>query len=380
MSAGPRPSYDELAALVVVQAEQIAVLRARVAELERRLGLDSHNSSKPPSSDGLGKPAPRSQRRAAGRRAGKQPGAPGAALTQVDEPDAVVDHRPVACAGCGEVLAGVAPVGFEARQVFDLPPMRLAVTEHRLWRCACACGTHTTAAAPVGVDAPAQYGPSIAALTVYLLVGHHTPVDRTAQILADLFGAAPSAGWIAGLTGRAATRLTGFTQRLRQVLRTAAVVHFDETGLRVAGRLRWLHVACTPLGTFYHLDDKRGRDAIDVIGVLTALGAGQTAVHDGFKSYLHPAYDTAGHALCNAHHLRELDGWAEHDPAHTWAGTLAGLLREGKHQVNQAVAAGRDRLDQTVLTDLLHRWDQAVQAGYAANPPPPAAAAARSSR
>jgi transposase len=268
-------------------------------------------------------------------------------------------------------LAGASAVGFEARQVVELPPVRLAVTEHRLWACACVCGTVTTAPAPAGVNAPVQYGASVAAAAVYLLVAHHVPVERVAQIMADLLGVAPSTGWVAGLTERTATRLTGFTERLRRALTAAMVVHFDETGLRVAGRLRWLHVACTPLGTLYHLDDKRGRDGIDALGVLAALSGPQVAVHDGWKPYLQPCYAQMDHALCNAHHLRELDGWAEHDPIrHGWAARLADLLREGKTLVDQAVAAGQDRLDDTILADLRHRWEQAVADGYAANPPP----------
>jgi len=366
-----RPTYDELAVLVRVQARRIEELQARVAELERRLGLDSRNSSKPPSSDGLAKPPPRSQRRVEGRRPGKQPGAPGAALSRVDDPDEVVDHRPAVCAGCGHGLGGAATVGFEARQVFEVPPVRLAVTEHRLWACACGCGTVTTAAAPAGVNAPVQYGASVAAVAVYLLVAHHVPVARVAAILADLFGVAASTGWVAGLTERVATRLGGFTERLCRVLTGAMVVHFDETGLRVAGRLRWLHVACTPLGTLYHLDDKRGSQGIDALGVLAALAAPQVAVHDGWKPYLQPRYAGVDHALCNAHHLRELTGWADQDPdRHGWAQTMADLLREGKHLVNQAVRAGRDHLDEAVRADLQARWGRAVQAAYRANPPP----------
>jgi len=354
-----------------VQARRIEELQARVAELERRLGLDSRNSSKPPSSDGLAKPPPRSQRRVEGRRPGKQPGAPGAALSRVDDPDEVVDHRPAVCAGCGHGLGGAATVGFEARQVFEVPPVRLAVTEHRLWACACGCGTVTTAAAPAGVNAPVQYGASVAAVAVYLLVAHHVPVARVAAILADLFGVAASTGWVAGLTERVATRLGGFTERLCRVLTGAMVVHFDETGLRVAGRLRWLHVACTPLGTLYHLDDKRGSQGIDALGVLAALAAPQVAVHDGWKPYLQPRYAGVDHALCNAHHLRELTGWADQDPdRHGWAQTMADLLREGKHLVNQAVRAGRDHLDEAVRADLQARWGRAVQAAYRANPPP----------
>lgn len=357
---------------MVQQQRQIELLQARVAELERRLGLNSRNSSKPPSSDGLGKPPPRSSRRSSGARPGKQPGAPGAALAQVDDPDEVVEHRPAGCGGCGAALAAAEVVGQTRRQVFELPEIRLRVVEHRLVSCRCArCGQVTAATVPAQVAAPVQYGTSVAAVAVYLLVAHHIPVARAAQIVADLLGAPVSTGWVAGLLERAATGLTGFAERLDTAVKAAPVVHLDETGLRVTGRNRWLHVACTPLLTVYHLDDKRGTAAFDAMGVLPALRAPQVAVHDGWMPYFRPEYADVDHALCNAHHLRELDGWAERDPTrYAFTADLAALLREGHRLVGQAITAGADRLDQQTLDDLLHRWQAAVDAGYHANPPP----------
>jgi transposase len=382
VSSEPVSELSALRVLLAAQASTIAeqaalidVLQAQVAELGRRLGLNSRNSSKPPSSDGLGKPPPRSQRTGVGRKQGKQPGAAGAALCQVESPDVVVVHRPRVCAGCGGDLTGAATAGVARRQVFDLPQTRLQVTEHQLLSCACACGMLTAADAPAEVHAPVQYGPQVAAVAVYLLVAHHLPVARTAQILADLLGAPVSTGWVAALTGRAATGLTGFTDRLRRVIRAAAVVHFDETGVRVGGALRWLHVACTALGTLYHLDDKRGATGTDGLDVLAYLASPQVAVHDGWKPYAMPCYAAVEHALCNAHHLRELAGWAEHDPARNgWAQTMIDILLDGLHAVQDAVQAGRDAVDPPVLTALLHRWDEAIDAGYAAHPRPPSGA------
>jgi transposase len=257
------------------------------------------------------------------------------------------------------------------RQVFDLPPVRMTVVEHRLVACRCVCGTVTGAAGPAGINAPVQYGPGVAALAAYLVVAHHVPVKRAAQILADLCGAGVSVGWVAGQISRTALGLTGFAERLREAVAAAPVVHFDETGTRVCARTRWVHVACTPWWTAYHLDDKRGGDAIDAMGILPAMGTGQTAVHDGWMPYLKDCYATITHALCNAHHLRELTGWAEHDPnRHGWAATLADLLREGKKLVDTAVAAGHHQLDEHVLADLLTRWGQTINTAYAANPPP----------
>jgi transposase len=159
------------------------------------------------------------------------------------------------------------------------------------------------------------------------------------------------------------------------VIRAAAVVHFDETGVRVEGRLRWLHVACTALGTLYHLHDKRGTDGTDGLDVLAHLGSPQVAVHDGWKPYAQPCYGAVEHALCNAHHLRELAGWAEHDPARNgWAQTMIDILVDGLHTVQQAGTDGRDSLDPPILTDLLQRWHEAINAGYAAHPRPPTGA------
>jgi transposase len=301
-AAGARPSYDELAVLARVQARRIEQLEAQVAELRRRLGLNSSNSSKPPSSDGLAKPAPRSLRRASGRRPGKQPGAAGAELSQVDDPDQVWTHHPDTCGGCRGSLRDALVTGVQRRQVFGLPEVNRRVSEHRIVSCRCACGTVTTATAPAGVNAPVQYGPDVAAVVVYLAVAQHIPVARVVQILTDLLGCPVSTGWVGTALERTATALTGFRARLRDALGRATVIHFDETGARVAGRLRWIHVACTPLLTSYHLDDKRGQSAIDQHGVLPAMTNGRTAVHDGWMPYLKTCYDTVDHALCNAHY------------------------------------------------------------------------------
>ena len=182
-----------------------AALQARVAELERRLGKDSSNSSRPPSSDGLGKPpAPRQQRRGAGRRPGKQPGAPGAHLAQVPDPDQVVVHRPERCGGCGGELTLAPVMGVEARQVFDLPEIRLWVTEHRVERRRCGCGQVTAGVFADQARAAACYGPGVRGLASYLMVVHHLPVERAAQVLGDVLGASVSVGTLAGLAAEGA--------------------------------------------------------------------------------------------------------------------------------------------------------------------------------
>src|SRR4051812_34975134 len=223
---------------------------ARSAELERQLAASSRTSSKPPSSDGLDKPVPKSLRGRSGRKPGGQPGHEGRTLRQVERPDEVVVHEPGACAGCGaELPTAQRPAAVARRQVFDIPKITVRVVEHRLVSRRCRCGTLTQAPGPAGITAPVQYGPHAAAIAVYLCLGQHLPVERTAGLLADLFGTPMSAGTVAAWTARAATGLEPFTAAARAALTDADLVHVDETGLRVAGRLHWLHVASSALFT-----------------------------------------------------------------------------------------------------------------------------------
>ena len=314
------PSYEQLAALVAAQERTIAQLQARIveqdaeiAELKRQLGASSRNSSKPPSSDGLDKPAPKSLRGRSERKPGGQPGREGRTLRQVERPDEVVVHEPGACTGCGGTLTGEdRPAGVLRRQVFDIPKSTVRVVEHRLLARRCVCGTVTQAPAPAGVSAPAQYGPHAAAIAVYLVLGQHLPVARTADLLAELFGTPMSVGTVAVWTSRAAAGLEPFTAAARRALGGAELVHLDETGLRVAGRLHWLHVASSSRFTALFCHRKRGKEAIDAAGVLPHVTG--IAVHDAFTPYAR--YAAATHALCNAHLLRELIAVVDHHVAH----------------------------------------------------------------
>jgi transposase len=321
------PSYEQLAALVAAQERTIAQLQARIAEqdaeiaeLRRHLAASSRNSSRPPSSDGLDKPAPKSLRGRSGRQPGGQPGRSGRTLRQVAVPDEVVVHEPGACSACGgKLVANGPPAGVIRRQVFDIPQITVRVVEHRLVSRRCVCGTLTRAADPAGVSAPAQYGPSAAAIAVYavyLCLGQHLPVARTAALLAELFGTPMAAGTVAAWTSRAAAALEPFTAAARAALAEAELVHADETGLRVAGRLHWLHVACSTRFTALSCHRKRGKEGIDAAGVLPGFTG--TLVHDAFAPYAR--YPAARHALCNAHLLRELIAVVDHHTARPSAG------------------------------------------------------------
>ena len=199
----------------------IEALQARLVELERRLAADSSNSSQPPSSDGLRKRRRPARPREQGGRRGKRPGAPGAHLAQVPDPDQVVTHAPEWCGGCGAALSDAPVTGIQVRQVFDLPAVRLRVTEHQAQQRRCGCEHTTRATFPAPVRAPAQYGPGVRALGCYLPVAQHLPVDRTAELLSEVLGAPVAAGTLAGLTGEAAERLQvpgGFVDVVRAQL------------------------------------------------------------------------------------------------------------------------------------------------------------------
>lgn len=262
--SAPAPASSD-AVIAALQAEN-ALLRAenaallgRLAKLERRLGLNSRNSGKPPSSDGLKKP-PRvsSLREPSGRTTGGQTGHPGETLRQTETPDATINHYPKACAACGEPLTAAMAIGHVARQVFDLPePKPLIVTEHRAHGCRCtACGTQTRAAFPDGVTAPVQYGERIGAFVLYLLHYQLLPEKRLAMLMADLFGVTLVAATIARISRDCATRYEGFADAVRGLVAAAAVKHLDETGFRIAGKTQWLHIASTLRLTFYRVSPR----------------------------------------------------------------------------------------------------------------------------
>jgi transposase len=369
-----RPSYEELEALVASQAAlidelrtEVTELRAEVAELRGRLDQNSRNSSKPPSSDGYGKPAPKSLRRPSGRKPGGQPGHPGRHLKQVERPDEVIRHVPERCGACGGDLHGAEVVAEEARQVFDLPSVALRVTEHRAERRRCACGATSAASFPRGVGAPASYGPGLRALALYLICFQHLPYQRAARLLADWLGAPVSTGTLRAIVERGASDLDEFEEIVRERLIDAAVAHFDETGARADGALRWVHSASTGKLTLYAVHDRRGEEGIDHLGVLRSFAG--IAVHDGLSTYR--KYEEVVHALCNVHHLRELLGAIERDPeTQTWAREMDALLREIKAAVEEARAAGRHALSPVALATFEERYEQVIALGHEQNPPP----------
>jgi transposase len=341
-------SKDDLIALLLAQGE-------RIAELERRLGLNSGNSGKPPSSDGLKKPVRVSSlREKSGKKTGGQPGHPGKTLRQTETPDAIIDHFPEICAGCGKTLNETMATDLSARQVFDLPePKPLLVTEHRAHMCRCLnCGTQTKAAFPEGVTAPTQYGPRIEAFVLYLQNHQLVPEKRLAMLMADLFSVNLTTATIARISQDYAARCQAFVDTVREQVAKAPVKHMDETGFRVGGKTQWLHIASTILLTFYRVSLKRGSLMENVSGIV---------VHDHWRPY----YTLSGvlHALCNAHHLRELKALVEIEKEN-WARQMQRLLRVACHVTNLAREANVP-LKPSLIALIEQRYDAIIAAGMA---------------
>jgi transposase len=368
---------DEIAALKAenarVQAlyeqsqEQVTLLLARVRDLEARLAKDSHNSGKPPASDGLRR-KPKSLRKPSGKKAGGQIGHRGQTLHLVAVPDTVVEHRPTHCAHCGTALDDSPVVAQERRQVHELPPLRLVVREHQGLHLRCpACQQVSAAPFPADVPSRVQYGPRLRALAVYLVEAQFVPFGRTQQLLSDLLGVRLARGTVVGWVQQAARTLAPVDAAIKAALVRAPVLHHDETGVRRGGRLAWAHVASTTRLTHYAIHAKRGAEATDAIGILPVFGG--VSVHDGWVGYR--AYTACRHALCNVHHLRELT-FLEEEYQQAWAGDLKALLRQMRDTADRARAQGARQMSSAQRDALVARYRDLLAAGLAANPPPAA--------
>jgi transposase len=355
----------ELEALVAQQSEQIAQLSAYIRELEGRLAKDSHNSSKPPSSDGLLRKTT-SLRRRSGKKPGGQLGHRGETLKLQATPDVVVEHRPTHCSQCQAPLTNAPVVVRERRQVHDLPPVQLVVTEHQALHLRCpACQQVSRGIFPAEAPSRAQYGPRVRALAVYLVEEQLVPLGRVQQLLSDLASMQVARGTLVAWVQQAAQVLAPVEEAIKAALRQAPVLHSDETGVRRGGQLAWAHVSSTAQLTHYAIHPKRGGAATDAIGILPAYTG--VSMHDGWVGYR--AYTRCRHALCNVHHLRELT-FLEEEAHQAWAKDLKDLLHAMQAAADQARAQGQRQV-QDAQRDAFHRQYRALLAcGRAANPPP----------
>ena len=355
-------------AVVALFERTIVQLAARVTALEEQQAKNSRNSSKPPSSDGLKRPAPRSLRKPSGKESGGQPGHKGHTLKAVERPQHTEVHRVEQCAHCQASLEEVAASGYEKRQVFDLPPVTVEVTEHRAGIKQCPlCGERNKAEFPAGVTEPVQYGLRIKAQAVYFNQNHHIPLERTREILEDLYGHSPSEATIIAACQEMEEQVTPVNAAVKEhLIETDEPVHCDETGVRVEGKLWWTHVASTEQATYLEVHSKRGQQALDEIGILPQRRG--IIVHDGYSSY--DQYPDAEHVRCNAHHLRELV-FIEEQYEQEWAGGMIKLLVEVKEAVESAKMRGQIALPERQQADFEERYDQLIAQGLRANPPPP---------
>ena len=355
------------------QQQRITALEQELQELKK----DSHDSGKPPSRDSYERKQQRrksSRRERTGKRPGGQPKHPGASLRQSEHPDIVTVHAVDRC-GCGRALASEPVVGYEHRQVFDVPPLAVQVTEHRAERKRCPdCGEFAGAAFPEQVGQPVQYGVRLQALAAYLKNYGLLPYQRTAELFEDLFSIPISVGTLVNINATCAQHLVGISEMIRETLVGEPVVCFDETGMGIDGQLWWLHVASTDLLSYYAEHAKRGQQATDDIGILPNFTG--MALHDHWQSYFrYPC----GHALCNAHHLRELT-FIEEQYQQPWASELKELLLTVNAAVDHAQQQGRRRLYGPERRRFAAAYRRTINAGLAANPPPPAPPGTRRKR
>lgn len=344
--------------------EAITSLQERMNALEQREVKDSHTSHLPPSSDRFVRPV-KSLRQKSGKKPGGQQGHQGHHLMQSQRADQIVVHVVERGERCQQDLREQPAHLPECRQVLDLPPKRLWVTEHRVEEKECSsCGHLTRATFPSQVRAPAQYGVGIQAVAVYLVEGQVLPYARASQLLREVFGVQLSAGSIATFVEHCHQQLAQVEVQIKEALIQAKVLHQDETGLRVRTGRHWVPVCSTEQLTHYAAHPKRGREALNAIGIMPTFQG--TSVHDGLSSYQTYA---CGHALCNVHHLRELT-FIEEELKQPWARQMKDLLLDMKAAVQQAKVAGQNALDVLALAHFHQRYEQVLAQGYQANPPP----------
>ena len=359
-----RQGEDAVVSLVTQLLERLDAVESRLDALEKRTPKTSRNSHKPPSGDGLGKRT-KSLRTKSNKASGGQPGHPGSTLEWSETVDWLDVHDVTTCIGCGASLGEVPVEQWLARQVFDIPAIELMVTEHQVAEKRChQCGQRNQGTFPAEAGNVVQYGPRLKGMMVYLMDAQLLPSERTCEVLNDLLGVHVSEGTLYTSRSQCFEQLASIENGIHDTLVTSAKVHFDETGLRVNGKLWWLHVACTNGLTYYFVHPKRGQVAMDEMAILPEFSG--KAIHDGWKSY--QGYDCE-HFLCNAHHLRELRYILEHY-GQWWAYQLSLLLLTILSQVQAAKVQGHTALTPNQIRAFEDRYLDILEQGFAANPMP----------
>jgi len=347
---------DEQARQIDVQAKKIVKLEKQVHELERQLGKNSNNSSKPPSSDGFRKPT---NLRTPGGKKGAPKGHEGTTLRFSDQPNEIIVHVVSSCSGCAASLEGVESLTYEKRQVFDMPPPKIWITEHRAQKKCCPeCGLRQRAAFPEPVKAPTQYGVGFTAWTAYFHTYQMLPLDRISRMFAELTGYRPSEATLLASLQTMHHALAEAEDTIRAALRQQPVVHADETGCRIEGKTEWMHVVSDAQWTLLGVHPNRGSKGMDALGFIPSYHG--AVVHDCLPSYFKTHY-TFSHALCNAHLLRECQGIIEYD-RHEWAQQMKELLQESWALV-QRYAQEQQPVPEPILEDIKAWYDEILTQG-----------------
>jgi transposase len=356
-----RAENAELKAQIAEQAEKIA-------RLERLISRNSGNSSMPPSADdqpGRQPPEPKTRRGGGKRKPGKQKGAPGTFLAWREDPDESIPHFPPGTCACGADLADAADLGVKySHQVTDLPEARAETIQHDRHEVQCACGRRHVAEAPPEAAAPGTvtYGLNFQAWCVFLLVMHHVPVERCADILASMSGTRPSDGWVHGLLERAARAVAAANKAIRALIILARVLCGDETPLRAGPgpktRKKYLQVACTDLLTYYFLG---GRDLRSFKNFVYSDLHGTVVVHDRYVNY--DSFDGISHQLCTQHLLRDLEDAAQTYPEAIWPGQIAEALRGLIHAASLARGQGLTAVPGQMTAEHLTLFRRGVTVG-----------------
>ena len=348
--------------------ETIEELSQRIKELTEQIGLNSRNSSKPPSTDGFNKPAPKSLNKPSGKKSGGQPGHPGSHLDIDAEPDEIISHEPSACQGCPrhDECVSHACIG-ETRKVADAV-IEVKITAHQSLVVECPLrGISYRGEFPEDIRATIQYGENLQALVVALNTVGAVSLNRTKEILSGIFNIPLSTGTIVNMVSRCAESLAGAVESIRQNVAAADLAHFDETGTNVDGKNHWVHSASTLKFTHLTVNAKRGQEGMDAGDVLPWFTG--KAIHDCWQPYW--KYPLITHGLCGSHLLRELVAAQERQPDRKWSAEFEKLLLAMKTAKEQAIEAGLSGFSEEKLKEFDREYDGIIKLGYEENPPPP---------
>ena len=348
---------EAAADLILLLLERVDKLEARIIELENSLNKNSQNSHKPPSSDGYKRNLQPGTPKNKNRSSGGQPGHKGTTLRTSATPDHIVIHSVDTCASCGLSLDQVPVEKIRTRQVFDLPTVNIEVTEHRseVKQCPC-CHSQTAGAFPVDITKATQYGSTIKSIVLYMMQHQIIPFERTTEFLKDIFGCTLSEGTLKNWNAEAYINLTHVEEQIKEQLQQAKTLHVDETGMFCENKLHWIHSASTDFYTHYGIHQKRGKKAMDDIGILP--NAKGRIIHDFWESYAR--YENLMHAYCNAHIVRELRAvYEQHHQA--WAQKLIDLLFHIKQKVEL------QHISKNFVTRSVHRYNALLQSGFRIN-------------